>query len=232
MLAHSTSKTFKTLLTVAALSLSASLFATVKHEVTIIESKAKAEEIYSDLRSDDRPVSQCFYRAHTWCRQMDTQCNVKSSKIFIFYTPRYQKEVDGKWWFHVAPMVHVKGENGKVTEYIFDKTFNVNVNQDGKDAPTTAEQWTKHFSHGRPCKIMDNFQEFLNEREKPISSQAFCFIRKTPMYNWSPADIESGDCANPPRSRNQWDYNELKKSEKAFGTGNRVGYFFERVLGL
>ncbi len=202
------------------------------YRMSVIDGEKKANEVYNNLRDDDRSVSQCFYRAHTWCNQMDRSCQLKTAKIFIFYTPRYQKEVDGKWWFHVAPLVHVKSSSSdEIMEYVFDKTFNVNVTH-GTDKPVTISNWVNHFSHGKPCKVMENFQEFLDEREKPVHAQTYCYIRKTPMYAWSPADIEENDCANPPRERTHWDINEIKRSEKAFGTGNRFGYFFERVLGL
>ncbi len=67
-------------------------------------------------------------------RQLHKDFGVKSEKIFIFYTRKYRSyDRSWKWWFHVAPMVRVKGQEvvldtefakGPLTEYDWEKKFN------------------------------------------------------------------------------------------------------------
>ena len=65
-----------------------------------------------------RKRSECYDRAHFWSYQMFKEFGIKSTKVFVFFTNKYKREIFGQWWFHVAPGVIFQNE-----EYIMDPEF-------------------------------------------------------------------------------------------------------------
>ena len=88
----------------------------------------------------------CFKRAHMWSFKLEREYGVKSKKIFMHYTDKFNHELDDQgrsgigrffgnlfsgnegWDFHVAPVVNINGED---------------IVLDGKlrDRPDTVESW-------------------------------------------------------------------------------------------
>ncbi|MBD67045.1 MAG: hypothetical protein CME62_17720 [Halobacteriovoraceae bacterium] len=140
-----------------------------------------AVELFQELKEGGKWMSQCFNRAHLWARQMDMTHGVKSMKILIYYTSRFRKEIGGKWWFHIAPMIDVNGQY-----YVMDKEFTRN--------PVTDVEWEKIFTkkmeakgiYGYRCKVIKNVSEYYEDYNQ---NNEYCNIQITSMYHWEPNDI-------------------------------------------
>lgn len=166
---------------------------------TDLQSVEAATEIFNGMLNDgDRRRSQCFKRAHIWAFDMWSKLNISSQKMFIFYTQRYIQLEEFEWWFHVAPMVVVQGE-----DYVLDGTF--------MQKPITAKAWKDYFikSDKVNCPTIENYQEFKNNQWTKL-----CYLMKVPMYHLSPLDIEFRDTKGV--QRNHWVLEELQDARRAF----------------
>lgn len=173
---------------------------------TDLQSIDTATEIFKGMLNDgDRRRSQCFKRAHMWAFDMWSKMGISSQKVFIFYTQRYIQLEDFEWWFHVAPMVVIKGE-----EYVLDGTF--------MEKPITVKAWQNYFikSENITCPVAGNYNEYSKNQWTRL-----CFLMKVPMYFFSPLDIENRDIKNIPR--NHWSLEELQDARRAF-KGYEVSY--------
>jgi len=150
------------------------------------------------LNDGDRSRSQCFKRAHIWAFDMWSKLNISSEKIFIFYTQRQVQLEDNEWWFHVAPLVVVNGE-----DYVLDGTF--------MDKPTPLKAWKDFFIKSKQinCPIAKNYDEYTKNQWTKL-----CYLMKVPMYFLSPLDIENRDLKNI--QRNHWVLEELQDARRAF----------------
>jgi hypothetical protein len=166
---------------------------------TDLKSIEEATEIFDGMLNDgDRRRSQCFKRAHMWAYDMWSKLGVYSQKIFIFYTKRYSILEDFEWWFHVAPMVVVNGQ-----EYVLDGTF--------MSKPIPVLEWKNYFikSNKVTCPVIENYKTY---EEKQWSR--LCFLMKTPMYYFSPLTIQDRDKRGI--ERNFWVLEELQDARRAF----------------
>jgi hypothetical protein len=166
---------------------------------TDLQSMEVANSIFSDMLNDgDRRRSQCFKRAHIWAFDMWSKANIYSQKVFIFYTQRYIQLEEFEWWFHVAPVVVVKGE-----DYVLDGTF--------MSKPITIRAWQNYFikSENITCPIISNYQDYAKNQWTRL-----CYLMKVPMYFFSPLDIENRDVNNMPR--NHWLLEELQDARRAY----------------
>lgn len=166
---------------------------------TDLQSIEVATDIFKGMLNDgDRRRSQCFKRAHMWSYDMWSKMGISSQKIFIFYTQRYIQLEDFEWWFHVAPVVVVKGE-----DYVLDGTF--------MTKPITVREWQNYFikSEKLNCPVAGNYDEYTKNQWNRL-----CFLMKVPMYFFSPLDIENRDTKNIPR--NHWVLGELQDARRAF----------------
>jgi hypothetical protein len=150
------------------------------------------------LNDGDKGRSQCFKRAHMWAFDMWSKLNINSEKIFIFYTKRYAALEDFEWWFHVAPVVNVAGE-----DYVMDGTF--------MEKPITIKEWLTYFirTDKITCPLIDKYQDFEDHQW-----QRLCYHIKVPMYYFRPLDIENRDKSGT--QRNHWVLEELQDARKAF----------------
>ena len=166
---------------------------------TDLQTVEKATEIFDKMLNDgDKGRSQCFKRAHMWAFDMWSKLNISSEKLFIFYTKRYAILEDFEWWFHVAPMVTVAGE-----EYVMDGTF--------MQKPITVKEWKDYFikSDKITCPVVDKYQDFENNQWNRL-----CYLMKVPMYYFSPLNIENRDKQGT--ERNHWMLDELQDARRAF----------------
>src|SRR5690606_17139424 len=139
-----------------------------------------AKKMFNHLIPKTKAWSQCFNRAHIWARQLAKNYGVKSQKILIYYTKRYRKEVDKKWWFHIAPVVSVNGE-----KYVLDREFT--------REPHLALAWEEIFRakmiskrvgpRGYQCKQIKNIKEYYDAAN---TNYEYCNIQYTSMYYWEP----------------------------------------------
>lgn len=166
---------------------------------TELQSLERAKDIFNNMLNDgDKGRSQCFKRAHMWAFDMWSKLNINSEKIFIFYTKRYAALEDFEWWFHVAPVVNVAGE-----DYVMDGTF--------MEKPITIKEWLTYFirTDKITCPLIDKYQDFEDHQW-----QRLCYHIKVPMYYFRPLDIENRDKNGA--QRNHWVLEELQDARKAF----------------
>lgn len=166
---------------------------------TDLQTIEAATEIFKGMLNDgDRRRSQCFKRAHMWSFDMWSKLNIFSQKVFIFYTQRYIQLEEFDWWFHVAPMVVVQGE-----EYVLDGTF--------MSKPVTVKAWKDYFikSEKINCPVAEIYTDFSKNQWNRL-----CYLMKVPMYHFSPLDIEKRDTKN--ELRNHWVLEELQDARRAF----------------
>lgn len=166
---------------------------------TDLQTIENANQVFKNMLNDgDRRRTQCFKRAHMWAFDMWSKLNISSQKIFIFYTQRYIQLEEFEWWFHVAPMVVVGGE-----EYVMDGTF--------MTKPITLKAWKDHFikTDKVNCPVVENYNDYRNNQWTKL-----CYLMKTPMYYFSPINIENRD--NKGKVRNHWVLEELQDARRAF----------------
>jgi len=152
---------------------------------TDVESYDVAAEMFQTLNTSTKMFSQCFNRAHIWAKQLSDNFKVDSMKILIYYTKKYRREINKKWWFHIAPMVQVGDER-----YVLDREFT--------RKPYTDENWEKIFTkkmeekgiYGYRCKVIKNIKEFYDQNNQ---DNEYCNIQVTSMYYWEPNDMSRLD---------------------------------------
>lgn len=166
---------------------------------TNLQSLDIAKDIFDNMLNDgDKRKSQCFKRAHIWAYDMWSKLGINSQKLFIFYTERYALVDDFEWWFHIAPLVTVQG-----VEYVLDGTFT--------EKPMTVEEWKSFFMKSKniTCPEIKHYSEFKDHQWNRL-----CYLMKTPMYQFSPLDIEDRDYRG--KVRNHWILEELQDARRAF----------------
>jgi hypothetical protein len=134
------------------------------YEITQISSNdISTSELWNSLRTDLKN-EDCYKRAQLWTHSMDQNYNVKSKKIFMHYTNKFNRELDGMgglgwfakkffnedgvssrneglvqgnitWDYHVAPVVNIDGE-----DVVLDRTLALAY--DAKFPHTDNEAWT------------------------------------------------------------------------------------------
>lgn len=150
-----------------------------------VDSMDLAKELFDSLKDRTKWFTQCFNRAHIWAKQMYNSHQVESMKILIYYTKKYRREIKGKWWFHIAPMIDVNGEH-----VVLDKEF--------FRGPVSATTWEKKFTSkmeakgikGYRCKVIKNIKEFYDEENQ---KNEYCNIQVASMYYWEPNDMSRLD---------------------------------------
>lgn len=169
---------------------------------TDLESLDQAQMLFNQLYPRTKWFTQCFNRAHIWNRQMQKDHGVSSEKIFIFYTKKYRREVNDKWWFHVAPQVSVNG-----ARYVLDKEF--------VSRPLTSKEWENHFnqsrnrSNGKECVKIDRMSIYYDQQN---TQNEFCNILVSSMYYWEPNHLEALEKQD--KERTDWVAWELRAAAK------------------
>jgi hypothetical protein len=156
-------------------------FQDLGYQPTVLGTMNDAEYLFQSLETHKfRKSSECFQRAHIWSYGLNQGRSIKSMKVFIFYSRQYIKRYDFKWWFHVAPYVHVQQE-----EVVLDATF--------LKAARPMQKWVNHFAselyneQGKTdveCKVMTKYSDYQE-------NSGWCYLAKVPMYFYQPLDIEN-----------------------------------------
>ncbi len=164
------------------------------YQPSLLASEEDANRLYKQMpTSIFTRRSGCYQRAHYWSHEMFNSLGMKSMKVFLFFTTRYQREFDYHWSFHVAPLIPVKLADGSIEERVFDPVF---VSPPSWVRPTdikrfdarpiTISQWTRYFIFPKTeCPLIETYEEYLNHQEL-----TYCFVMKTPMFTYSPIDFE------------------------------------------
>ena len=157
----------------------------------------QVQRLFGLQNDGDKSRSQCFKRAHMWAYDMWVREGIIGQKIFIFYSKRYIQLEEFDWWFHVAPVVTSAG-----VEYVMDKTF--------LDKPVTIPEWKQKFMKASvTCAMIEKYDQY---ESRPWNR--LCFMMKTPMWYFRPADIRARDYDGI--EKNNWAIMELQDSRRAF----------------
>jgi hypothetical protein len=193
------------------------------YQPSLVASEQSAEAIYRLLpTSIFKGTSGCYQRAHVWANQLNNQYGLKSMKVFLFFSDRYRREFSYGWTFHVAPLIPVKKADGTIEEMVFDPTFtsapswasprDVSL-YDNK--PVSIHEWTRYFMYPDvECKVVSSYHEYFDNQDR-----YYCFIMKTPMYNYSPTDFD-GDIAGSTGSRGSDWFNASTGVRNGFRQGD------------
>lgn len=170
------------------------------YEPTILGSVEDAQSLFRTERELNHH-SQCYERAEVWTREFEQARDVKSMKVFMFFTQRFRNRFTHnvlfvarpyKWWFHVAPFVYVGNQ-----EYVLDREF--------VDQAVPMDEWTfqfigkvEHDNHEIPnptraeaaCLDGASYSQYANDP----NPARYCVLRKVPMYYFQPVDVEGLDC--------------------------------------
>ena len=121
---------------------------------------------------------------------MYIQDKVKSQKVYIFFTEKYRKDNNYKWWYHVAPFVLV-GSSKK--EIVLDMSF--------ENEPITIKAWEKDFAdHAKKaCYNGKNLGDYYAK-----TNTEDCVLVRASMYHYTPTDLESNG------SITEWTCSSLK----------------------
>lgn len=166
---------------------------------TVFNSVAHAQSYFNTMDSQTKDDSQCYNRAHGWAYDLWSQYRINSLKIFIFFTRRYIREYDYKWWFHVSPMVLV-GSQGRNYEYVMDRSFT--------RGPVEVRTWTDIFMKNRAfCPHVRYYTDYRNHQEAE-----YCYLMKSIMYYSTPRDLEYLESQG--RYETDWVYSELKAGRR------------------
>ena len=174
--------------------------------ITDFRSSSDLERVFSAQRRDTREDSQCYNRAHVWSWEMrkfsQRGRKVQPGKMWIFFTKKYIKEYDYKWWFHVAPFTKLKGR-----DMVMDRKF--------LRGPVTKRAWSDFFIQPRTkCTTTKRYSKYANNPYK-----GHCFLIRTSVHYHQPYQIQKFETGENPVQRN-WQEWELKLAYKD-GVGKR-----------
>ena len=160
------------------------------------------------MSSNTKSKSQCYNRAHVWSWELYSRFHngqrIQTGKMWLFFTRRYIREYDYKWWFHIAPYLTVNGE-----PKVIDRSYS--------NGPQNERTWTNMFmGNNAECKQIVRYSDYENNQ-----NSEYCYTIKTSVYYWQPWQIEGLEKNG--QVRNQWNSWEVKKAYKnVFGWFARV----------
>lgn len=169
-----------------------------------VSSYDEAARMFKYLKGRTKWFTQCFNRAHIWAKQMYDRDRVYSMKIFIFYTKKFRRTIDDKWWFHVAPMLDVNGDY-----YVMDQEFT--------KAPKLEHEWEHIFTRkmeekgieGYRCKVIRNIREYY---EPSNQKDEYCNILIASMYYRMPLNMSNLEKTG--EQQTQWKNGDLRASAR------------------
>lgn len=138
------------------------------------------KQMFLSMRRDLDPDSQCYNRAHIWSYNLSTKFlnnrTINLGKAWLFFTKRYIREYNYKWWFHVAPYTYLKGDN---REIVLDRTY--------YHSPRRIQNWTNSFmKNNSKCRRVEYYSHYNNYQESE-----YCYLIKSSMYYYQPYQIEN-----------------------------------------
>lgn len=172
--------------------------------ISDFDSEYEVESLFRTMRTDLRSKSQCYNRAHVWSYELHRRRHngrrIQTGKMWLFFTRRYIRDYDYKWWFHIAPYLNVQGQ-----PRVIDRTFAYN--------PQDERTWTNMFmQNNAACRQVTKYTDYRNNQ-----NSAYCYTIKTSVFYWQPWQIEGLEKNG--QVRNGWHSYEVRKAYK-----NAVGW--------
>ncbi len=143
---------------------------------------------FKAMNRKTRYRAQCYNRAHVWAYEADRDLDIRSEKLFMFFSSRYIREYRYRWWFHVAPLTRVITPQGP-EERVMDPGF--------FKQPVTVKDWSDDFIKPKtPCKRVSRYSDYAS-----VQHTEYCYFMVAPMYMWQPKDLEAVDRGEPVKDR-------------------------------
>lgn len=160
---------------------------------TNLSSDNSALKIFNSMRKSRR--GECFSKAHVWAYEASKKHKLESMKLFLFFTNKYIRKYNYKWWFHVAPMTYVKGN-----KRVLDRRY--------MTGPRMLKSWTDHFIKSKKsCPIVSEYRDYEDNQQRRD-----CYLLPTSMYYVSPKDIINKD--EHGIEKTQFEARDLRKAYK------------------
>jgi hypothetical protein len=136
-----------------------------------------ATAMFQKMRTNYQQESQCFNRALIWTYEAFINSQIKSNKVFLFFTSRYIRSHHFHWWFHVTPMMFI-GAIGRANWKILDRRYT--------HGPINSKTWTDIFIQTkRTCKTVYKYSDYRDHQQEQD-----CYMIPVSMYYVVPSDIE------------------------------------------
>jgi hypothetical protein len=123
------------------------------YQYTDLKSMNQAMRVWRSMKTETQYSSECFNRALAWVYDMDKQFSIKSRKLILHYSAKYNQELDSGWGFHIAPLLSVKGE-----DYMFDREF--------MKKPMKRDEWVKYFTTVGVQKLTKKRNKLVKKKRK------------------------------------------------------------------
>jgi Glutaminase len=147
-------------------------------EVSVLPDLQSVNEVFKRMNRGWQKDSQCYNRAHVWNYEENNRTGLQSKKVFIFYTRRYIRDYNFKWWFHAIPTV-LAYHQGTVVERFLDPMF--------AKTPLPKKAWTDIFIRSkRACPVITKYSDYFNNQETE-----HCYLHFSSMYFWQPRDLDT-----------------------------------------
>lgn len=145
---------------------------------SVLENYDQARNLFMEMNKNALQQSECWQRAHVWAYEWRMKHKLFTSKAWLFFTRKYLREnPDFGWWFHVAPMVHVKMD-GVIKERVMDQKYS--------HGPMMIKRWAQSFMRNHDeCRTVDSYSQHAQYQDS-----ASCYIQKSSMYFLQPIDLE------------------------------------------
>ncbi len=207
------------------------------YNASVLENAKQVETLFNGMPTSFKMKrflsagSQCFQRAQIWTYDFYRNKRINSMKVFVFYTHAYKaayRRLKGEqfdWWFHVAPYLLAKDENGQVQEWAVDPSF--------AEKPLNIHDWSMLFvdTH-KKCKEYVPYSQFRSEVEGGPNMKMgaeHCYIVRVPATDYDNLDVEARDKGELTTYR--WDMQDVEISAKLAPT-NDSRSDIKRLLGL
>jgi hypothetical protein len=159
--------------------------------------EAEIMSLFKSLRKGSRTFSQCYNRAHIWAYEVKKSFDINSMKVFLFFTTKFIREHDYRWWFHVAPATYTESHD-LLTFTVLDPYFT--------STPLPLNDWIHLFMPKTiKCPEINLYSEFEKNQEKES-----CFTMNSSMYYVQPRDLKLLEERS--EERITWKKNEIKRA--------------------
>lgn len=134
-----------------------------------------AQRLMNTFNGDTDQESQCYNRAHMWTYEALVNERVNLGKVWIFFTKKYIREFQYKWWFHIAPYASVNDGNKK---YVLDRGFTM--------APYNFTNWKNIFmKNNANCPVVKDYRSYSNNEESE-----YCYLMYSNQFFWQPQHLK------------------------------------------
>lgn len=176
---------------------------------TVLPNLKSANAIFKRMNRKWTKSSECYNRAHIWNYEEFKLSGLKSKKVFIFFTNRYIRKYNFKWWFHAIPTVLVK-INNSIVERALDPRY--------VSKPLPMKTWSDVFvKTKRSCPVITKFSAYYENQNKED-----CYLHYSSMYMWKPRDLEVLEMRGEGKD-NFVDYDVRKAYKQGFNMSVNLG---------